>query len=134
LRNPRCLDPIVPSPELPGEPSPRHLPPRLDPRLGRAGTRSAAAASRPTPPRSGTSASRAAQLTRIVATVMTVAILCASGWGWHLGEVADASVNRTDAIPTDGNEGWGRQGEAMNLLLVGNDSRASATEEELDQL
>jgi LCP family protein required for cell wall assembly len=65
---------------------------------------------------------------------MTVAILCASGWGWHLGRVADASVNRTDAIPSSGNEGSGSGGAAMNLLLVGNDSRASATSAELDAL
>jgi LCP family protein required for cell wall assembly len=65
--------------------------------------------------------------------LMTLAVLGTSGWGWYLGQVASASVNRTDAIPTDGNEGIGG-GEAMNLLLVGNDSRASATEDELDQL
>jgi LCP family protein required for cell wall assembly len=82
-------------------------------------------------PRSATS--RLAATTRGVATLLTVAVLGTSGWGWYLGQVADASVNRTDAIPTDGNEGRGN-GEAMNLLLVGNDSRASATEEELDQL
>ena len=60
---------------------------------------------------------------RAVAGLVTVAVLAASGWGWYLGRVADASVNRTDAIPTEGNEGIGG-GAAMNLLLVGNDSRA----------
>ncbi|WP_308128036.1 LCP family protein [Modestobacter italicus] len=48
--------------------------------------------------------------------------------------MADASVNRTDAIPTSGNDQLVETGEAMNLLLVGNDSRASASEEELAQL
>jgi LCP family protein required for cell wall assembly len=76
--------------------------------------------------------SRLATVTRVVAGLLAVAVLGSSGWGWYLGRVADASVNRTDAIPSTGNEGSG--GEAMNLLLVGNDSRASATEAELDAL
>jgi LCP family protein required for cell wall assembly len=62
-----------------------------------------------------------------------VLVLGTSGWGWYLGQVADASVNRTNAIPSEGNDGIGNT-EAMNLLLVGNDSRASATEDQLDQL
>jgi LCP family protein required for cell wall assembly len=74
---------------------------------------------------------RVVAATRVLAGLLTVAVLGASGWGWYLGRVADASVNRTDAIPTSGNEG---SGSAMNLLLVGNDSRATATDEELDQL
>jgi LCP family protein required for cell wall assembly len=69
---------------------------------------------------------------RIAASVITVIVLGTSGWGWYLGKVAEASVNRTDAIPTSGNTGGG--GSAMNLLLVGNDSRASATPAELKQL
>jgi LCP family protein required for cell wall assembly len=71
---------------------------------------------------------------RVVAGLLSVVLLAASGWGWYLGRVADASVNRTDAIPTSGNEEVVDTGEAMNLLLVGNDSRASATEEELQEL
>ena len=66
--------------------------------------------------------------------MLSVLLLGSSGWGWHLGRVAEASVNRTDAIPTSGNEGSGDGGEAMNLLLVGNDSRATATEDELEAL
>jgi LCP family protein required for cell wall assembly len=70
-------------------------------------------------------------VTRLVAGLATLAILATSGWGWYLSRVADASVNRTDAIPTEGNEG---AGGAMNLLLVGNDSRAGASQEQLDDL
>ncbi|MCW2701344.1 MAG: Cell envelope-related function transcriptional attenuator common domain, partial [Blastococcus sp.] len=70
--------------------------------------------------------------TRVLAGLVAVAVLGSSGWGWYLGRVADASVNRTDAIPTSGNNGG--DGEAMNLLLVGNDSRANASEAELDKL
>ncbi|WP_233492428.1 LCP family protein [Blastococcus sp. TF02A-30] len=68
---------------------------------------------------------------RLVAAVLTVAVLGASGWGWHLGRLADASVHRTDAIPTEGNAG---RSEAMNLLLVGSDSRSRLTPEQLAQL
>lgn len=119
------------------------LPARLDPRLG-------------TPPRSSRSddgrgggrgphygqerersgrsgGTRVAIAARTLAGLVTLAVLAASGWGWYLGRVADASVNRTDAIPTAGNEGIGN-GAAMNLLLVGNDSRASATPDQLEQL
>jgi LCP family protein required for cell wall assembly len=67
----------------------------------------------------------------VVTALASAALLAGSGWGWYLGQVADASMNRTDAIPDSGNEGLG---DAMNLLLVGSDSRASATEEELSQL
>ena len=66
--------------------------------------------------------------------MLSVALLFASGWGWHLGRVAEANVHRTDAIPTDGNDGAGFAPEAMNVLLVGNDSRAQLTEEQLAQL
>ncbi len=112
------------------------LPARLDPRLGTPprSARPARPGSRPggaAPHRTG--GTRWAIAARAVAGLVTVAVLAASGWGWYLGRVADASVNRTDAIPTEGNEGIG-DGEAMNLLLVGNDSRASATPDQLDDL
>jgi LCP family protein required for cell wall assembly len=70
-----------------------------------------------------------------VAGLLSLVLLGGTGWGWYLGRVVEASVNRTDALPATGNEdGEGVDGQAMNLLLVGNDSRASATEEELAQL
>jgi LCP family protein required for cell wall assembly len=70
---------------------------------------------------------------RAVAGVLSVVLLAGSGWGWYLGQVAEATVNRTDAIPGDGNDGNGGP-EAMNLLLVGNDSRANLTAEQQDAL
>ena len=111
------------------------LPPRLDPRAGRPPRRSGSDGSgrgpQPTP---GTGPSKLARTTRALAAVLAVVLLGTSGWGWYLGQVADASVNRTNAIPTDGNEGSGNNGSAMNLLLVGNDSRAGASDEELQAL
>ena len=77
--------------------------------------------------RTGAATRRAANAARVLATVLSLVLLIGSGWGWYLGRVADASVNRTDAIPTDGNSGGG--GSAMNLLLVGNDSRTTLSKE-----
>ena len=71
---------------------------------------------------------------RAIASVLTVVLLGASGWGWYLGRVAEATVNRTDAIPSEGNDGAGFAGEAMNLLLVGNDSREDLTDAQLAEL
>jgi LCP family protein required for cell wall assembly len=112
----------------------RPLPPRLDPRAGRppkAGS----------PPRSTSGAPgrwrgtvRSAVIARAVAAVAAVAVLATSGWGWYLGRVAEASVQRTDAIPDSGNDQTAGTGEAMNLLLVGTDSRADLTEAQLREL
>jgi LCP family protein required for cell wall assembly len=66
--------------------------------------------------------------------VAAVAVLGTSGWGWYLGRVAEASVQRTDAIPSSGNDETVHTGAAMNLLLVGNDSRADLSKEQLAQL
>jgi LCP family protein required for cell wall assembly len=109
----------------PREPEQPALPPRLDPRAGR----------RPAPPARGRAGggSRLAFGTRVVSAVAAAAILGTSGWGWYLGEVADATVNRTDAIPTEGNVDQ-FDGEAMNLLLVGSDSRARLTPEQTREL
>ncbi|WP_346619994.1 LCP family protein [Blastococcus montanus] len=119
-----------------GRPAGRPLPPRLDPRAGQPRRPRAAAA----PGDSGADAPplrrggrRAAVAARAVAGVLAASLLAGSGWGWYLGQVASATVNRTDAIPSEGNEGSGG-GEAMNLLLVGNDSRAALTEQQLADL
>jgi LCP family protein required for cell wall assembly len=70
---------------------------------------------------------------RLVAAALSVLLLAGSGWGWYLARVAEASVGRTDALPDDGNadaRGSGDAGEALNLLLVGRDSRAGLTPEQ----
>ncbi|MFC7573731.1 hypothetical protein ACFQX8_15860 [Klenkia terrae] len=66
--------------------------------------------------------------------MLSVLLVAGSGWGWYLGRVAEAAVNRTDAIPSDGNEDTAGAGEAMNLLLVGNDSRVNLTDQQLTDL
>lgn len=127
------------SPKNPVPPSgsgDRQLPARLDPRLGRSGSsaRSAGvlgerkAGLRPARQRTA----RAAVLTRVVAGLVSAVLLSTTGWGWYLGQLAQASVNRTDAIPDSGNDDDG--GEALNLLLVGSDSRADMTAEQLAEL
>jgi LCP family protein required for cell wall assembly len=69
-------------------------------------------------------------IARVVGGVLSVLLLAGSGWGWYLVRVAQASVSRTDAIPTTGNSdvnGRGHAGSEMNLLLVGMDSRKGLT-------
>jgi LCP family protein required for cell wall assembly len=70
----------------------------------------------------------------VVAGLVSAVLLATTGWGWYLGQLAEASVNRTDAIPDTGNEDDGVGGEAMNMLLVGSDSRADLTPEQLAEL
>ena len=109
----------------PDESSPRPLPARLDPRVGKRADHASGA-------RRGTSG-RLAATTRVLGAVLSGCLLAGSGWGWHLASVAEASVNRTDAIPTAGNsdaQGNGHAGQAMNLLLVGMDSRQGLTPEQ----
>ncbi len=109
---------------------PRALPPRLDPRAGRP-PRQPGAANRDRAPRPARGTGRFAAVGRVVAAVLSVVLLGTSGWGWYLGRVAEATVNRTDAIPTSGNDETVTTGEAMNLLLVGNDSRVSLSDDQL---
>jgi LCP family protein required for cell wall assembly len=123
----------------PREPEQPALPARLDPRAGRRpaggdGGRPGggpAGGGRSGGGRSGFS--KLAAGTRMVAALAAAAILGTSGWGWYLGEVADASVNRTDAIPVDGNVDQ-FDGEAMNLLLVGSDSRERMSAQQASEL
>ncbi|HEV7189309.1 MAG TPA: LCP family protein [Blastococcus sp.] len=107
----------------------RALPARLDPRAGRSG-KVRDAVDRPAPPRP---VRRGVVVVRFVGAVLSVVLLATTGWGWYLSQVAQATVRRTDAIPSLGNNGIGSQ-SAMNLLLVGSDSRADLTKAELLEL
>jgi LCP family protein required for cell wall assembly len=110
----------------------RPLPPRLDPRAGR--TARGRAGEPPAAGAPGGRSRRGILVARVVGAVLSAALLATSGWGWYLGQVADASVNRTDAIPASGNNDTSHSGAAMNLLLVGNDSRADLTDAQLAEL
>jgi LCP family protein required for cell wall assembly len=103
----------------------RALPPRLNPRAGRPRT-----AERP----KATRRSGASIVARVVGATLAVIVLGSSGWGWYLERVAEASVTRTDAIPDTGNRDTSGQGAAMNLLLVGDDSRDDLTAAQRNQL
>ena len=104
------------------QPARAGLPARLDPRVDRQG-------------RQATGGARRLVWTgRVTAGLLSLALLVTSGWGWYLGQVAEATVNRTDAIPTAGNEQTVTTGAAMNLLLVGSDSRAALSDEQLAEL
>ncbi len=62
---------------------------------------------------------------RAVAVLTSAAVLAGSGWGWHLLGVAEAGVHRGAALPAAADVGGaGHAGQAMDLLLVGTDSRA----------
>ncbi|MPQ99370.1 LytR family transcriptional regulator [Modestobacter sp. I12A-02628] len=109
------------------EDEPRPLPARLDPRLGRPAPQADERAPR------GRGTRRAVVVARALAALMSVVVLAGSGWGWYLTGIAEASLNRTDAIPTDGNSdvnGRDHAGSEMNLLLVGMDSRTGLTREQ----
>ncbi len=75
-------------------------------------------------------------LARWAAAVLSALILAGSGWGWYLVRVAEASVSRTDAIPDSGNSdvnGGDHAGKAIDLLLVGMDSRDGLTAEQQEE-
>ncbi|WP_138732317.1 LCP family protein [Modestobacter excelsi] len=114
--------------------SSRPLPPRLDPRAGRPARGRSGSTGATATATSAAGGRRMVWTGRVVAMLLSLAVLVTSGWGWYLGRVADATVNRTDAIPTSGNDETVETGAAMNLLLVGNDSRSSLTEEQLSEL
>lgn len=72
---------------------------------------------------------------RIVAGLLSLTLLGATGWGWYLTQVAEQNLSRQDVIPTDGNNNaGGGDPDAMNILIVGNDNRTNLTAEQLAQL
>lgn len=69
---------------------------------------------------------------RVLAATLSVLLLVGSGWVWYLRGTAEQNLTRTDALPASGNTNApGVDGGATNILLVGSDSRAGATDQEL---
>jgi LCP family protein required for cell wall assembly len=67
-------------------------------------------------------------VTRVIAALMSAAVLIASGWLWVLVRQFNANVNRIDAITHSGQDVDGRD---QNILLVGNDNRGGLTDAQL---
>jgi len=71
----------------------------------------------------------------VVAGLLSLTLLGASGWGWYLTQVAEQNLSRQDVIPSEGNDNnGGGDPDAMNILIVGNDNRTNLTPEQLAQL
>lgn len=69
---------------------------------------------------------------RALAATLSVLLLVGSGWVWYLRGTAEQNLTRTDALPASGNTNApGVDGGATDILLVGSDSRAGATDQEL---
>jgi LCP family protein required for cell wall assembly len=64
---------------------------------------------------------------KVVAGLLSAAVLVASGWLWTLVHEFNTSVNRVDAI----SGGPDVDGQDQNILLVGNDSRGGLTDAQL---
>jgi LCP family protein required for cell wall assembly len=104
----------------PDAPSPRALPPELDPR-GRAGTGSAAPGGH----------RRLTLAGRIAAAVVSFVLLAGSGYGWVAYHTFTSNLRHVDAIGTSRDT----DGSALNILLVGDDSRpAGASQQVLQEL
>ena len=123
----------------------RRLPPHLDPRAASrssntGGTPRAAqraprsgdgGGGRPNGPRRG----RLFLGARLIAGLLSLILLGASGWGWYLTQVAEQNLARQDVIPSEGNDNnGGGDDDAMNILIVGNDNRTNLTPEQLAEL
>lgn len=127
-----------------GYASERRLPPHLDPRSGRESASSRSGGRRSTRS-AGTRSSDTPQPkkrrgglfigARLVAGLLSLTLLGASGWGWYLTQVAEQNLSRQDVIPSDGNDNvGGGDADAMNILIVGNDNRTNLTPEQLAEL
>jgi len=126
-----------------GDEGGRRLPAHLDPRAGRGSSQSDSTGRPGRSPRSSGSAQGPTRRrrgglfigARLIAGLLSLTLLGASGWGWYLTEVAEQNLSRQDVIPTDGNDNnGGGDADAMNILIVGNDNRTNLTPEQLAEL
>ncbi len=79
----------------------------------------------------GSGRRRAATATKVVAGLLSAAILIASGWLWLLVRQFNANVNRVNAITHSGRD---VDGTDQNILLVGNDNRGGLTDAQLKDI
>ena len=115
----------------------RELPAYLNPRAGPGRSTPGSTDARPArSPRSGGGGQQSSRIprgglflgVRLVAGLLSLTLLGASGWGWYLTQVAEQNLSRQDVIPTDGNDNaGGGDVDAMNILIVGNDNRTNLT-------
>lgn len=129
-----------------GRPGPDDpLPPELDPRRGRSKRtrRTSESAPEPVAATNGGVALWAGRGAKVLAATLSVVVLVGSGvlWGWYRD--IDAKVTYVaGAIPGEKKDpdkpGRGQvpdvDGESQNILLVGDDSRAGLTEEQLKEV
>lgn len=103
----------------------RPLPPELDPRSGRGATARRRSARRP---------ARWVKVVRGIAGVLSVLLLAGTAYGTSL--INRAQTGSGTLADTEGEHNSDRLGndEDINILVVGNDSRAGYTQEQLDQL
>ncbi len=72
---------------------------------------------------------------KILATVLSLAVLVGSGWAWSTYRTFTADIKRVNAISGDSSAAKKNiDGTDQNILIVGNDDRDSATDAELKQL
>jgi LCP family protein required for cell wall assembly len=115
---------------------PSRLPPELDPRRAarHGGERPGGRHPQP-PPGRGSGRRRAATVVRLLATALSVTVLVVSGVLWAGYHKYEGQIDRIDAIPSVGDSPKKDiDGKDMNILLVGNDSRDSATDAQLPEL
>jgi LCP family protein required for cell wall assembly len=79
-------------------------------------------------------ASRAGLATRLIVAAVAFVILVASGYAWALFRNFTESVPHGDAVPALAANQTDLDGAALDILLIGNDSRAGATPAELSAL
>ena len=70
----------------------------------------------------------------VVAAVLSIAVVLGSGWAWLTYHDFKSGIHRVNAIGGAGKPGSDVDGKDQNLLIVGNDDRDTATNQELAQL
>jgi LCP family protein required for cell wall assembly len=105
------------------------LPPHLDPR-GRSARRAAERRQR----NSRATVHGALLGLKIVAAALSLAVVLGSGWAWATYRNFNANIKRLDVNSHSSAGARNIDGSAQNILIVGNDDRDTATNNELAQL